>query len=80
MQNSGEPAKANGKDGLYKTNSNLRERGAENRFVLERSVYQESKLHPFLTGALAIGGGIALAAFFGSRKTKSGENGGDGKI
>ena len=67
FQNSGEPAKANGKDGLYEPNSNLRERGAEDRFVLEHSVYQQAKLHPLVTTALAIGGGIALAALFAKR-------------
>lgn len=78
MQNSGEAAQSNGANGLYETNSKLHERGAEDRFVIEHSVYQQSKLHPLVTGALAIGGGIALAAFFGLRKTKSGDNGGDG--
>jgi hypothetical protein len=76
MQNSGEPAKANRPDGLYQTNSNLRERGDEDRFTLERSVYQQAKIHPLLTtGILLGGGGLALAAFLGSRKTKTRENG-----
>jgi short-subunit dehydrogenase len=66
-QNSGKPAKPNRPDGLYETNSNLRERGSDDRFVLEDSLYQRAKIRPFLTGALAIGGGVALAAWLSSR-------------
>jgi short-subunit dehydrogenase len=69
MQNSGEPAKPNRPDGLYETNSNLRERGSDERFVLEQSVYQQANLHPLIFGALAVGGGIALASLLSS-KTK----------
>lgn len=74
-QNSGEPAKANRPDGLYDTNSNLRERGDENRFTLEESVYQRAKIHPILTGALAVGGGLAAAALIYSLKSKSDNSG-----
>ncbi len=76
MQNAGEPAKTNRPDGLYEPNSKLRERGAKDRFVLEKSVYQRAKIHPLLTTALAIGGGAAIAALVGSLKPKSD---GDGK-
>jgi len=69
-QNSGEPAKANRPDGLYDTNSNLRQRGAEERFTLEESVYQRAKIHPFITGALAIGAGVGIAALVGSLYSK----------
>jgi hypothetical protein len=67
-QNSGRPAQQNRRDGLYDTNSNLRERGQPQRFTMEHSVYQESKMHPFLTGALAVGAGLGLAAWINSRK------------
>lgn len=70
-QNSGKPARANRQDGLYDTNSNLRERGKPERFTMEYSAYQESKLHPFLTGALAVGAGLGIAAWLGSRKKYS---------
>lgn len=72
-QNSGENTPQNRGDGLYKTNSNLRERGAQNRFVREHSLYQESKLHPLLFGALAIGGGLALAAFLSKKASVAGK-------
>jgi short-subunit dehydrogenase len=68
FQNSGKPAKANRPDGLYDTNSNLRERGKDERFVVEHSVYQETKLHPIITGALAVGAGLGIAAWINSRK------------
>ena len=67
MQNSGMPALANRPDGLYETNSNLRERGAKSRFVLEESLYQRAKMHPVIFGALAVGGAVALGAVLNSR-------------
>ena len=67
MQNSGEPASANRSDGLYDSNSRLSERGAQERFVLEHSVYQQAKLHPVLAATIAVAGGVALAAWLGSK-------------
>ena len=61
-QNSGEPARADRADGLYESNSNLRERGASYRFVIETSPYQKVQIHPVLTGMLAAGAGVAIAA------------------
>lgn len=66
-QNSGEPAPPNRPDGLHTTNSNLDERGVQDRFVLEHSLYQQAKLHPAITATLAIAGGVALAAWLGSK-------------
>jgi short-subunit dehydrogenase len=66
-QNSGEPAKPNRPDGLYETNSNLRERGAGDRFVMEDSPYQRASLHPYITAGLLLGGGVALAAWMSSK-------------
>jgi len=71
MQNSGEPAHANRSDGLYDTNSRLSERGAQDRFVLEHSLYQQAKLHPALTATIAVAGGVALAAWLGSKVSSS---------
>lgn len=71
MQNSGEPAAANRSDGLYDTNSRLSERGAQDRFVLEHSLYQKAKLHPAVTATLAVASGVALAAWLGSKVTSS---------
>ena len=71
MQNSGKPAVENRSDGLYDTNSRLSERGAQDRFVLEHSVYQKAMFHPMLTASIAIAGGVALAAWLGSKPSSS---------
>ncbi|MGZ5077500.1 MAG: SDR family oxidoreductase [Methylobacter sp.] len=63
-QNSGKKTAANRPDGLYQTNSKLRQRGSEQRFVLENSVYQQAKLHPVMAGALMVGGGALLARLY----------------
>ena len=67
-QNSGEPAKENRPDGLYQSNSNLRERGFGERFVLEDSLYQRAKIHPLITAGILLGSGVAVAALLNSRK------------
>jgi hypothetical protein len=71
MQNSGKPASENRSDGLYDTNSRLSERGAQDRFVLEHSAYQQAKLHPVLTATIAVAGGVAFAAWLGSKASSS---------
>ncbi len=71
MQDSGEPSMAGRRDGLHDTNSQLRERGAKDRFVMETSVYQKAKIHPLITAGLLAGGGLALAAYFGKRTTRT---------
>lgn len=70
MQDSGKPAATGRRDGLHHSNSNLRERGSDDRFVMERSVYQKVKMHPMLTAGLFAGGGIAVAALIASRIAK----------
>jgi short-subunit dehydrogenase len=72
MQNSGKPADPNRQDGLYSTNSKLKERGDEERYVVETSPYVTAKMHPWLTAGLAVGGGLAVAALwnaFGRTRT-----------
>ena len=71
MQNSGMPADIDRRDGLHRTNSDLRERGSMERYVMETSVYQKAKMHPVLTAGLLAGGGLALAALLGKRMTKT---------
>lgn len=71
MQNSGEPAEARRPDGLHHTNSKLRERGSDDRFVVETSVYQKAVMHPLLTAGLLAGGSLAVAALLKSRKVRS---------
>ena len=62
MQNSGRPAEPNRPDGLYSTNSKLKERGDQERYVVETSPYVTAKMHPWLTAGLFAGGGLAIAA------------------
>lgn len=75
-QNSGESSEANRSNGLDQTNSKLKERGSQDRFVREHSVYQQTNLHPLVTVGLLLGAGFGIAALLGSRgKSKNGENG-----
>ncbi len=78
MQNSGRRTDSNRPDGLYETNSNLRERGAGDRFVLEESLYQRASIHPLLTAGLLVGGGLLAASLLNSKKSK--DNGSAGSL
>jgi len=64
MQNSGKTASPDRPDGLHSTNSKLKERGPEDRYVVETSPYVTAKMHPWLTAGLAVGSGIAVAALW----------------
>ena len=74
MQNSGEPASPNRSDGLYETHSDLSERGQEDRFVLETSVYQKAMMHPLMTAGLLIGGSVAVGALVAKAMASPGES------
>lgn len=54
-QNAGRPAEAHRPDGLYRSNSDLRQRGAADRHVISRSAYQQAEMHPVLAAAVAVG-------------------------
>lgn len=75
QQNSGKPSNPNRPEGLYQTNSDLRERGSQERYVLEESLYQRAKIRPFISGALAIGAGLGIAALIANQKSKEGGSG-----
>lgn len=70
-QNSGKKPEANRPDGLKETNSKLQQRGKGKRFVLENSIYQKAKLHPFTVGLLMVGGGALLATLCAKRRDSS---------
>jgi short-subunit dehydrogenase len=70
-QNSGRKAEAGRPDGLYQTNSKLHQRGSEQRFVLEKSLYQQAKLHPVMASIIIVGGGALLAALCGNNHKPS---------
>jgi short-subunit dehydrogenase len=69
-QNSGRSARKNRRDGLYRSNTKLHERGDTERFTLEESLYQRAKIHPVVSGVLAIGAGFGIAALLNSRASK----------
>jgi short-subunit dehydrogenase len=63
MQKSDEPPSHSRDDnGLYKASGELKERGEYRVPVFERSIYTKASLHPFVTGAIIAGAGIALVA------------------
>jgi len=63
MQKSDEPPlRSPEESGLYKASGDLRERGRYDGPVFERSIYTKATIHPFVTGAIIAGAGIALAA------------------
>jgi short-subunit dehydrogenase len=63
MQKSQEPPqRSRDENGLYTASGELRERGRYEGPIFERSIYTKASLHPFVTGAIIAGAGIALAA------------------
>jgi short-subunit dehydrogenase len=76
MQNSGEAPDRDRPDGLWETNSNLRERGSKDRIVMRHSIYHTANMHPYLLAAGIIGGGLAIAAVMAAKA--KGQNGFEG--
>lgn len=63
MQKSNEPpARSREDNGLDKPSGELKERGQYKMPIFEHSVYTKASLHPFVTGAIIAGAGVALAA------------------
>jgi short-subunit dehydrogenase len=75
QQDSGRPPQPNRPEGLYETHSDLRERGAQERYVMEDSLYQRAKIHPVISSLLALGAGLGIAALVSSRASKQGGGG-----
>jgi short-subunit dehydrogenase len=48
--------------GLDRPSGDLREHGEYDTLIIKRSAYTSARLHPFRSGALAVGAGAALAA------------------
>lgn len=74
MQKSDEPAGARDENGLYKASGELRERGNYKGPIFERSVYTKASLHPFVTGAIIAGAGVALTALLLQLQSNGGKN------
>lgn len=70
-QNSGKPRRANRRDGLYESNSNLRERDPKYKVMFEESPMQRLYLNRLVTGALLGGAAIGLALYLNSKNKSS---------
>ncbi len=70
LQQSDKPVRKSKHKGLYAPSGELKERGGYEGHVAETSLYTKASLHPFITGALLVGSGLALAALL-----RSGGNG-----
>jgi short-subunit dehydrogenase len=67
MQQTDEPSREPS-GSLYSAGVDLRERGNHPGSTRETSVYTTASLHPFVAGAVAMGAGLALVAWFGGRR------------
>jgi short-subunit dehydrogenase len=75
LQKSDEPpARAREDNGLYRASGELKERGEYKVPVFEHSLYTKASLHPFVTGAIIAGAGIALAALLLPRQADGDED------
>lgn len=72
IQQTDEPAPEGRRDGLYDSTEDLRERGGYDGHVAESSLYTKASLHPLITGALLLGSGLALAAWWRSGSNRNG--------
>jgi short-subunit dehydrogenase len=61
IQKTDRPATGNGGDGLFDAAGELEERGGYPGMVAESSLYTKASMHPVVTGAVAVGLGVALA-------------------
>ena len=72
VQQTERPTPEGRKDGLHGATHDLRERGGYEGHVAESSVYTKASLHPLVAGAILLGSGLALAAWW-----RAGSNGGE---
>jgi short-subunit dehydrogenase len=78
VQQQDDPEGAPGKVGLYEASGDLRERSGDDRVVFESSLYTKASLHPYLTGALFAGAGLAAVALLTRPRRASGKGSGNG--
>jgi len=62
-------------NGLYRASGELKERSGRPAYVSESSLYTKASLHPFVTGALVFGAGLAVAALWRPWKTNGNGHG-----
>jgi short-subunit dehydrogenase len=73
IQQTEKPSPEDRKDGLFDANRDLRERGGYEGHVAESSLYTKATLHPLVTGALLLGSGLALAAWWRANQGSNGQ-------
>ncbi|MDT4898509.1 MAG: hypothetical protein QOH25_3586 [Acidobacteriota bacterium] len=71
VQQTETPSPEDRRDGLFDASEDLRERGGYDGHVAESSLYTKATLHPFVTGALLLGSGLALAALWRTSNGRS---------
>ncbi len=64
QQKSDQPARHRDRNGLYRPSGRLQERSGHEGHVAESSLYTKASLHPFITGALVLSTGLAVAALW----------------
>jgi short-subunit dehydrogenase len=77
-QKKDEPARPRGDAGLYEASGELKERSGDRIYVSESSLYTKASLHPFVTGALVAGAGLAAVALLKRPRRADGSKGGNG--
>jgi short-subunit dehydrogenase len=73
IQQTKRPSPVDRKDGLYDASEDLRERGGYDGHVAESSLYTKATLHPLVTGAILLGSGLALAAWWRASSSGNGQ-------
>jgi len=68
LQRRDRPERDREHNSLYKPANGLRERGGYDGHVAESSLYTAASLHPVITGAAALGAGLALRALWRARR------------
>ncbi|HKR00712.1 MAG TPA: SDR family oxidoreductase [Pyrinomonadaceae bacterium] len=79
VQQTEKPKPAGRTDGLYGASEDLRERGGYEGHVAESSLYTKATLHPLITGAVLLGSGLALAAWWRASSGGNGKSAGGSK-
>ncbi|HXG64207.1 MAG TPA: SDR family oxidoreductase [Blastocatellia bacterium] len=71
QQKTDRPERNREQHGLYAASGNLEERGGYEGHVAESSLYTMASLHPVVTGAVALGAGLAVASMLRPAKANN---------
>jgi hypothetical protein len=70
-QQKDQPQESGRRDSLFNASEDLSERGDYQGHVRESSIYTRAALHPWVTGALMVGAGLAVASIFAAVRDDS---------